>query len=200
MVSASFDKPTVTTELFTTEMLTVTVTGAMGFSGDVALTPTVVDAQNQPITGWTLTATPPTVTLPQNGSMTSIISVQIPSDSAALAATVKVATSSSAAVATATSAFTVQKQLHLAMEAGTGAGAPHPHPGLGANLNVKTGTNVIFINNDTIAHLIHGDNGIPHEPSDLLPNATYQVTVTADGQWYCHDHAGDTPRQISVVP
>ena len=107
---------------------------------------------------------------------------------------------STAAAASASSAFTVQKQLHIAMEAGTGTATPHVHPGLPINLNVKTGTNVIFINNDSIPHLIHGDNGVQHEGSDMAPNGgTYQVTMTADGQWYCHDHGGDPAHQISVV-
>lgn len=200
LVTATFDKPTVQTELFTTEMVTVTVTGSQGFSGNVAINPTLLDAQNNPITTWTVTATPPSVTLPLNGSMTSIIAVQIPSDSAALAATLKVATQSSAAESTATSAFTVQQQLHISMAAGTGTATPHAHPGIPTNLNVKTGTQVIFINDDTIAHRIHGDNGVAHEPDDLAPGGTYQITMTNDGQWYCHDHGGDPARQISVVP
>src|SRR5262249_61054926 len=67
-VSASLDRQTVSTELFTSEMLTVTYTSEMGFTGDVTVNPTVVDAQNNPITGWTLTATPPSVTLTDGGT------------------------------------------------------------------------------------------------------------------------------------
>jgi len=185
----------------TSEVVVVTATSTMGFTGDVAINPTVVDTNGVAIAGWTATAMPATLTLADGGSQTAMIQVKIPSDSAALAANIKIDLTSTAAPASATSAFTVQKQLHIPIEAGTGTLVPHPHPGLATSINVKTGTSVIFVNNDTIVHRIHGDNGITHEPNDLAVGGTYTQIMTADGQWYCHDHESGTQiRNISVVP
>ena len=51
-VALSVDKPAVSTELLTKNMITVTLTGSGGFAGDVTLAATVVDASSQPVPGW----------------------------------------------------------------------------------------------------------------------------------------------------
>ena len=205
MIAGSIDKSAVQTELNLTEMLTVTITASMGFTGDVTLTPTVVDAQNAPVTGWMPTVTPAKLTFTQDGPQTAQVMVKIPTDTAALAATVKIDATSSAGPASVSSAFTVAQKLHLAFDAGTGGTVPHAHnPAIPMNMTVKSGTQVIWTNNDTIDHQVHGSNGIPHEPNAMAPGGTYTVTMTTasgDGQWYCHAH-GETAgtRQIQVVP
>lgn len=199
-IASTIDRQTVSTELFTSEMLNVTVTGAMGFQGAVTLTPTVVDAQGNPIADWTVAASPATLTLTENGNMSAAIMVTIPSDSAELAATVKVTATAGTLTADVSSAFTVAQQLHISFDAGTGTSTPHAHAqALPQNMNVKSGTSIIWINNDTIQHEVHGDNGIQHEGGPLDPGATYTVQLTATGQWYCHAHnESDGIRQISV--
>src|SRR3569623_20967 len=52
MVSLAIVKPTIATELMTTNTMTVTVTAAGGFQGDVALTAAVMDSSNTAITSW----------------------------------------------------------------------------------------------------------------------------------------------------
>jgi len=201
-VAATVDKMTVDTELGKTETLTLTVTGTDGFAGDVTIQPTVVDSAGNPLTGWTLTANPATLTLSQNGTMTSMVSVKIPTDAAELAPIVKLAVSSTAPAVEADSALTVKKQVTLTFDAGAGTAAPHqglPQPN--SRLMIRAGTKVIFHNGDTIPHRIHGDGGITHEPSDLAPGGDYAVTVNADADWYCHDHENSNAdvRLVSIV-
>jgi hypothetical protein len=200
IVTGSVDKTTVNTELGTTETLTYTVTGTNGFSGAVTVAPSVVDAQGNPVTGWTLTPSAPTVTLSQNGIGTVSVAVMIPTDTAALSPTVKLALTSSAAEADVTSAFTVKQQVTIPIAEGTGATALHttlPQPN--SRMQVRAGTAIVFHNADTVAHRIHGDTGIAHEPDDLAPGADYVVTVTTDGDWWCHDHEQSSAARIVAV-
>ena len=53
-VTVTVDKPTVSTELMSSNKLTVTVTGSGGFSGVVNLAGSVVDGANAPLTAWTV--------------------------------------------------------------------------------------------------------------------------------------------------
>lgn len=201
-VSATVDKPTVDTELATTETLTYTITGTDGFAGDVTVTPSVVDEQGAPVTGWTLTPDPATVTLAENGTATVTLAVMIPSDNQALTPTVKLGLSSSADASEVTSAFTIKNQVTITIDAGTGTGSPHTNlPQPNSRLTIHQGTKLIFHNADGIAHRIHGDGGIPHEQGDLGTGTDYVVTPTSSADWYCHDHeGGGQARIVQVVP
>ena len=197
MLAATIDKPTVTTALGESATLIVNLTGSGGFSGPVTLTPTVVDAGGAAVTGWTFTMTPPSVTLAANGTASVTISVDIPTDTASLATTVKVGISAASVSAqTLTSAFTVANTYTIQIKAGTGTGN---HSGTFPQLvKLKTGAQLVFHNADTIIHRIHGDNGIPHEANDLQPGADYKVTPSGDGSFYCHDHNDNIVRNLSL--
>jgi hypothetical protein len=199
-VSATVDKMAVSTELGKTETLGVTLTGSDGFAGDVTVTPTIVDAQGNPVTGYTLS--PVTTTLTQDGTATASIDVAIPTDAAVLDPTIKLAVTSSAAEVDLSSTFTIAKQVTINFDAGTGNGAPHTSLGMpNSRLNIRAGTKIIFHNGDTIAHRIHGDGGIQHEGGDLAPGADYTVTVSSNADWYCHDHesANADARIVNIV-
>ena len=192
-VSGTVDKTTVTTELGKTETLTYTISGTGGFAGDVAVTAAAVDSTGAAVTGYTLTPSAPSVTLTQDGTATVSVDVKIPTDAAVLDPTIKLSLSSSASPVDVTSTFTVAKQITLVIDAGAGTAAPHaglPMPN--SRLNIVSGTKLVFHNGDTIAHRIHGDGGIQHEPTDLAPGGDYTVTVTSQADWYCHDHENAT--------
>lgn len=201
-VAATVDHATVSSELGKTETLTVTLTGTDGFAGDVTLAPTIVDSTGNPVTGFTLTANPTTVTLAQNGTGTATISVKIPTDAAELAPMVKVAATSTAAAVEADSTFTIAKQLTITIAAGTGSTAIHSAlPAPNAPISILAGTKVIFHNADTINHEIHASGGINHEQGALVPGGDYSAVVSSDADWYCHDHEGNSniDRIIRVV-
>jgi plastocyanin len=72
---------------------------------------------------------------------------------------------------------------------------------------IAPGTNVTWVNNDTIAHRIHTDGatslaGILHEPNNLLPGATYTQTVTKTGTfpYSCHIHPAMTGVLVVAAP
>lgn len=201
-VAGTVDKTTVSTELQTTTTLNYTITGTDGFSGAVTVTPSVVDAQGSPVTGWTLTANPASVTLDTNGTANVALTVMIPSDNAALTPTVKLGLASTAAAVDVSSAFTIKNQVTIAIDAGTGTSSPHttlPQPN--SRLTIHSGTKVIFHNADTVNHRIHADGGIAHEPTDLTPGNDYVTTPSGDADWYCHDHEGSTEaRLVNVIP
>lgn len=201
-VAGTVDKTTVDTELATTTTLTYTITGSDGFSGAVNVTPSVVDAQGNPVTGWTLTANPTSVTLDTNGTQTVAVDVKIPSDNQALTPTVKLDLASSAPAVEVDSAFTIKNQVTITIDAGTGAGSPHTNlPLPNSRLQIHSGTKVIFHNADTINHRIHADGGINHEPTDLTPGNDYITTPSGDADWYCHDHeGGGQARLVNVIP
>src|SRR5690348_6007685 len=83
-VDVSIDKPTVTTELMTTNMLTVTLTSANGFAGAVSLTASVVDAQGQPLAAWPVTLSAASLTVAANASAQSVATLMIPSENRGL--------------------------------------------------------------------------------------------------------------------
>jgi hypothetical protein len=202
-IQGSVDKTAVSTELGKTETVTVTVTSMDGFAGSVNVTPSLLNGTT-PVTaaGWTVTANPTSVNLTAGGTATVQLSVKIPTDAAALTPTLKVDLAGGAATAAVDSAFTIAKILTLDIEAGTGTGAPHTKlPAPNAPIRIRTGTQLIFHNSDTIQHVIHGDGGIPHENTALGGAGTdYKVTVSNDATWYCHNHEGSgVARPVLIV-
>ncbi len=191
-ITATVDKTTMPTELGKTETLTVTIQSVDGFTGSVPVTSAMMDATSA-LTGFTITATPPTVDLTAGGSATVQLSVKIPTDAAALAPQLKIDLGG-ASPASVTSDLTIANQLTLMIPAGTGAGAG-AHAGLpaaNAPIRLRSGASIVFRNADTIQHVIHGNGGIPHENLGAgMPGTDYKVTVMNNATWYCHSHEGD---------
>lgn len=202
MVTATVDMPTVSTELGTTQILTYTLTSVNGFAGSVAVTPTVLDSTSTPVTDWTLTPAPASVTLAADGTATVALTVMIPTDNVALTPTLHLGLASTAAAVDVTSAFTVLNQVTIVIDAGTGTAAPHVGlPAANSQIKIHAGASIVFHNGDSIQHVIHGDGGIPHENTALgLAGTDYTVTPTDDGTWYCHDHeSGNDARLVNVL-
>ena len=140
------------------------------------------------LTGWTVTANPPSVDLELDASATVALSGATPTDAAALAPTLKVDLDGWATVQ---SAFTVANQLTINIPAGTGTGTHTGLPGINAPIRLHAGAKIVFHNADGITHVIHGNGGIPHENTAAGQAGTdYMVSPTADATWYCHSHEG----------
>jgi hypothetical protein len=130
---------------------------------------------------------------------TAMIEVQIPSDAAALAPTLKINLGGSAPTDV-SSTFAIDNRYTVEIPAGTGMGSPHTGlPPLNAPIRLRAGAMLVFHNADNTRHIIHGEGGIPHEDQTNggPPGGNYMVVPSADATWYCHDH--EPPAQARAV-
>jgi len=211
-LAMSVDKPTVPTELLSTNMVTVTLQGSGGFAGSVGLTASVVDpAAGTPITGWTVALDKSTVDVAADGTATAVATLTIPSQSTLLAGSIKIeATAPGQTVPPAMSNVTVAKQLSLPMIlAGTTCAQD-----TNKALTISQGTKVVWKNGDAAKRItIHiqsgggtqGISGFAHEPDPgMTPTTgTYEQTANGTGTitWYCHAPGTDNNRYtITAVP
>lgn len=216
MVAMSIDKQTINTELMTTNTVTVTLTGAGGFEGDVALTAAVMDGSSAPITAWTTAFDHSTVTLAKNGTGTAVLTLTIPSENKALTGNVQItATATGVTIPQVTSAVTAANQVSFLIPYDGNTGCVYPQ-GLNSTNPVKVtlNTKVRFVNMAQIANtmiVIHSNGdatGICHEnrpggacpvgdttlPAQIAPNEAYEQTATVLGgpfSWYCHSGGVD---------
>lgn len=195
-VSAAIDRTSIQSELGTTETLNLTLTSVGGFAGAVSLTGSV-DYDGAAGT-WTVTPTPASISLTANQSAVASVKIAIPSDSAALSGTIKLAVSGSAVPVDVTSTVTAADQVTIVIPKGTGSAIPHA--GVGPSLlRIRSGTKVIWDNQDTIQHVMHGSDGIPHEDTAAgQPGSKYTVTPSGNGTWYCHTHNESDQKVYSV--
>jgi cysteine-rich repeat protein len=223
-VTVTVDKPTLSTELMTTNKLTLTVTGSGGFAGDVTLAATAVDGSNAPLAAWTVSLDKPTVTLTANGTATAVATLTIPSENKGLTGAVKIDATSSADPASVMSAVTAANQVTFAVtQIGAQCAYPTTQP-----TNVTYGTKIRFLNNTTdLTTIIHVNGvalvngqlqgtgidetntfGVPHEnqggPGEMA-GAAYegvltQKTTTSQGlSWYCHS-PGPSRNALLIKP
>jgi cysteine-rich repeat protein len=216
-VMASLDKTSVMTELNTTHMITVSLTGAGGFSGDVNLTGSVTDAGGAPLTGWTVAFSQGTVPVTDGATATAVATVTVPAYNSGLMGTVKIDAASTAGMQSLTSNFTAVNQVTIKV---TNNGTQCVYPGATA-INVKTGTRLRFENGFQTGNIIIHSNGgaqnIPHEniagggnpPGgfyDTNPNDNTPLAVQGTGTftWYCHspgpDLGGAGNPRFTVMP
>jgi cysteine-rich repeat protein len=220
-VNIGVDKPTVMTELNKNVMLTVTLTGEGGFDETVNLTAVVLDGAGATIPGWTVMFNNASVAVPNNGSANAVATVQIPSDSAALAANVKIqVTSSLGMTESSPTAFTVLNQVTFDVP-NNGAQCVLPAGLNQANpVKVKVGTKLRFVNkfapgvtnNNLITiHMTGTLDGMAqlHEPDpghaiDTAFERTILPATSTTIQWWCHapalDPGGPNRPTFTVVP
>jgi hypothetical protein len=205
-VDVTIDKQAISTELYTNNPITVTVTGSGGFSGAVALSGTVVDANDTAIPGWTVEFSAPSVTLAANGTQTSVATLKIPGTNTGLGGTLKITGASSATtgsnVASATVTAMNQVTFSVKVDNGTGKCAYTAESGTATKpVKISQGTKVRFFNTGTTNLVIHSGGVISHQgqaPNGLddkvtEPNTAYEQMPTGTGAatWYCHDPATD---------
>jgi hypothetical protein len=205
-VDVTLDKQAISTELYTSNPVTVTVTGSGGFSGAVALSGTVVDATGTAIPGWTVEFSTPSVTLAKDGTQTSVATLKIPGTNTGLSGTLKITGASAAttgsSVASATVAALNQITFSVKVDPATNKCAYTQESGTVANpVKLSQGTKVRFFNTGTANLVIHSGGVISHQgqgPNGLAdpvtePNTAYEQLPTGAGvaTWYCHDPATD---------
>jgi len=207
-LTVAVDKQTVDTELFTTNMLTVTLTSSGGFAGSVALAAKVVDAGDVAVPGWTVTM-PASVDITADGVQTAVATLKVPSASAALAGKVKIEATTSLGTERVESAVTAQKQITFTVNFNAGANqCVYPADAVGT-INVAQGTKLRFFNNDATANMIfHIDDpgiaGLTHEGNGgTAAQTAYVQTVgaaTGSTKWYCHNRNDPGNLRLSAVP
>ena len=194
-LDVSVDKPTIATELNTTHMVTVTLTGSDGFGGAVTLVPSVVDAADLPLTAWTIVLDNANLNVPVDGTATAIATVTIPSENKGLVGTAKFVATSTAGVGTftASSAFTALDQVTIRTTLDANGQCVYPPD---ATVNLTIGSKIRFLNGATAGnitiHVNNNGNGVDHQPDPgSAPGVAYEQTITgAPGnafEWYCHD-------------
>jgi hypothetical protein len=204
-VDITVDKATMSTELKTVNPINITVTGSGGFSGSVALTAAIVDANQNPITDWIVDLSSPSVTLSANGTANVMATVHIPPMTTAITGTLKVSSTSAATLGTsaATTAFTALKQVTFAVKYDpTTQSCVYPADGgTAANpVKVTQATKIRFFNTGADPIVIHvsANQGVPISHQGQTPNGNadpsteantaYEQTPIGTGaaSWYCH--------------
>ena len=214
-VDVSLDKNAISTELKTSNMVTITVTGSGGFAGDVGVAATVVDSAGAPIPGWTVDLSAPSVTLGKDGSNTLIATLKIPAKNTGLAGKLQVTTTSAAGLGTKNAAadVTALNQVTFAVKVDPATGkCVYPVDGgnTANSIPMSMGTKVRFFNTGTADLVIHSGGPISHQgqaPNGLAdpvtePNTAYEQMPTGTGaaSWYCHapgdDKKTENPRFV----
>lgn len=200
-LDVAIDQPALSTELKTSNLLTISLEGADGFSGPVNLTASAVDEAGDAISGWTVTLNTPTVNLTENGTADVVATLAIPAEYRGPTGNVKIDVSSTAGKQSVSSVVTVANQVTFRLAVNGGICAYPTDAGNQANpIRVTTGTKVRFFNAGTVNLEIHSNNagGVSHQGQ--APNGTadpvteantaYEQTITngVDSNiiWYCH--------------
>lgn len=209
-VAATFDKPTLTTQLARTEMLALSVTSEHDFSGAVTLAATLVASAGAVPTEVVLTGPmTPTLTLAPGATQTATFQLEIPMTALGTAFTgnLKVDLTSAAGATSVSSAVTIEPIYTVDYLAGTGY-TTDKHANTGTqNLAVKRGAILRFKNSDVIEHVIKADGAFSayHENtvSGGAPGRAYDIPTSAipegsTGTLGCFNHTG-TSATYSVL-
>jgi cysteine-rich repeat protein len=200
------DKPTISTELRTTNMVTVTLTSTGGFTGPVTLTGAAVNAQSAPIPGWTVAFNNATVTVPPDGSVDVVATLTIPSENRGLQGTLKIDAASTLAPQSVSSQVTALNQVSLPV---TMTGGLCVYSGVMGQTKVTVGTKLRMVNKGTDNMIFHADangSGVPHQNTagtGTLANGAYENNITAAGgafNWYCHSPGPNPGNAVQILP
>jgi cysteine-rich repeat protein len=209
-LTATIDKQTVNTELFTTNMLTVTLTSSGGFAGSVALTANAVDAGDVAVPGWTI-AIPASVDVPADGQQTAVVTLKVPSVSAGLTGKVKIEATTALGTERMESAVTATKQVTFMVNYNAvNNTCVYPAAAVGT-VNVAPGTKLRFFNNDATASMVFHIGlgtgpeipGVDHQQDTTGPGTAYEQTVagsTGSTEWYCHTRNNPGNLRLKAVP
>ena len=204
-LDVTLDKPTISAELLSSSMVTVTFHASGGFSGQVGITATAVDASSAAIPGWTVTLDKSTVDVAADGTAIAVATVQIPSDSAVATGTLKVDTTSSLGPTSLTAPVNVAKQLTVNLTL-NGANCVYPANMVGT-VKVANGTKIRWVNGDAAAnitvHISAGIGGLNHQQGATPPAGVYEQTVAATSgttDWYCHNRNNPNNMNLQAVP
>lgn len=179
-LAMSIDKPTISTELHTTNTLTVTLTGSGGFAGTVNLQAAVLDSSNSPLTAWTISFDHTSVDVPPNGTATAVATLTVPSQNMGLTGTMSINAIASIGTQTVSSAVTVANQVTYTMHFSS-ANATFVYPTTYATTKatpdvISVGTKVRWYNDGTGTDnfVVHIDGEDP--AGGGVPSSTYGFT------------------------
>src|ERR1043166_952724 len=145
-IDVTVDKATVSTDLFSTNMVTATVKASGGFAGSVSLVASVVDGAGAALPGWAATLDKSTVDVAKDGTATVVATVKVPSDSAAALGKVQIDATSSLGTSSSASMFNVAKQITVNLTL-NGANCVYPTD-MAGTLKVANGTKLRWVNGD----------------------------------------------------
>jgi hypothetical protein len=210
-VEVTADRTAISTELATSNALTLTLRPSGGFTGTATLTATAVDAAGAPVTAWNLTLDKPTIELTAGTSATAVVTLKVPSSVNVLNGTVKVEATTSLGTITTQATVTVAKQITYAMSL-NGAKCVYPIAA-GSQTTISQGTKVRWVNNDPANRItIHigavggkAITGFDHEPDPGMAPAggTFEQTAqstTGAVDWYCHNRDNSQGIQLKAAP
>lgn len=206
-VALTVDKPTISTELLTTNMVTLTLASEGGFSGDVGITGRAVDGAGVAIPGWTVTVDA-TANIAAGGSSQVVASVVVPSNSASLTGEIKFDITSALGTETVSSAVTAANQISFSITL-NGNNCVYPAKAVG-NIEVAAGTKVRFVNDSTAGNIIIHQSegvitGVSHQGNGgTAPGTAYELNTNGrvagsngTSNWYCHDR--NNPNNMRLV-
>ncbi len=204
-LNVSLDRTAVATELGKKEIVTVTVTSVDGFTGEVDVAPSVLDAAGAAIPGITVEGDA-TVTLAAGATKTTMYTISVPTNATgtALSGTVKFDVMSAAGAKELSTTLSVAPVLTVDYAAGLAANTK-AHPFAGQTISVKKGATIKLHNADSAVHITHGQT-FPHETTGAtggLAGNTYQVTTAnidagKTGVLGCHSHGNATYGTIKI--
>lgn len=197
--TVSVDKPTIATERFSTHTVVVSVQGSGGFSGDVALTASIVDANGTVVPGWAVSLSAAKATVGLDGNSMVSAEVKIPS-TGSLTGTLKIAAVSGTINQEATSAITAENIITVRVtNDGNTCSYPDGAPAATNAISAPVGAKIRFKNMSQAGVIIHSAGAIAHQPvSDadrLAMGEFYEATLGPQtlgrsSDWYCHDING----------
>jgi hypothetical protein len=198
-VSLSVDQPAFRSNLGVDSTVVVTAVGSNGFSGEVALTASVVDGTGAPLLGWKTTIQ--SVTLTENGTAKTNLVVRAPGNTPSLTVTIKIAGRSSAGPAEVTVAATFRPLLVVTFGADAQGNCAYPVAPIDNPIRIIAGRE-IWVINDTTKQMQIEVNGVAGFPRQVLPmqsNAVYSGIPSRPGdqsEFYCYngpDTIGEGP-------
>jgi hypothetical protein len=205
------DRTAISTELATSNAVTLTLKPSGGFTGTATLTASAADSTGAPVTAWNVTLDKPTIELTAGTSATAVVTLQVPSSVNVLAGTVKIDATTSLGTITTQATVTVAKQITYTMRL-NGAKCVYP---VAANSQtaISQGTKVRWVNQDAanriVIHIgaVGGKpiTGFDHEPDPgMAPNGgTFEQTAgstTGAVDWYCHNRDNSQGIQLKAAP
>jgi hypothetical protein len=194
-LDVTVDKPTISTELYSTNIVTVSLQGSGGLTGSVALTASVVDGNGAALPRWTVALDKPSVDLAADGTATVVATVKVEATSAA-------GTINSGA----SSAVNVTRQLTVNLTVDANGDCVYPAAMVGT-VKVANGTKIRWVNGSTANLTIHITDpeidGLTHQQGATPPAGVYERTVagtTGTTDWYCHDLNNPKNLLLQAVP
>lgn len=202
-VAIAVDKSSVTTDLLVNNEVNITLTSMDGFSGNVTLAATAMDAGGAAVMGWTTTLASATVNVPANGTATTKLTLRVAGDTPALMGNVKITATSSAPAVDQTVAVTANPTAVVTYTT-TGNNCVYPAEfNLSTPIRLKVGRKLRVVNGSDPAGTgcggqpcgmqihVDGGSGIAHQGSPMAAGQSYEGTASVANAtgvtFYCHN-------------